>query len=122
MRILADMNISPVWITVLESHGWETIHWSEVGDIRATDSEIMSWALANDFIVFTHDLDFGALLAVTQAQGPSVIQIRAQDIMPTRMGAAIVAALHQFEQLLEQGALVSVDYFSSRARVLPLNR
>ena len=115
------MNISPDWISVLESHGWETVHWSEVGDIRATDSEIMSWAIANDFVVFTHDLDFGALLAVTQARSPSVIQIRAQDIMPTHVEAAVVAALHQFEALLEQGALISVDYLHARARVLPLD-
>src|SRR3954470_12031045 len=97
MRIVADMNISVDWIPVLESYGWETIHWSEVGDIRAADADIMSWALANDFVVFTHDLDFGALLAATHAQGPSVIQIRAQDIMPVHMESAVVAALQQFE-------------------------
>ena len=53
------MNIPVDWIRVLEWHGWETVHWSEVGDIRATDAEIMAWALTNDFVVFTHDLDFG---------------------------------------------------------------
>jgi predicted nuclease of predicted toxin-antitoxin system len=96
MRILADMNIPVDWIPVLESHGWQTVHWSEVGNIRA------------------------ALLAVTHAQGPSVIQIRAQDIMPTQMEQIVTAALRQFEGLLEQGALISIDPFHARARVLPL--
>ena len=114
------MNISVDWIPVLESYGWEAKHWSEIGDIRAPDTEIMNWALANDFVIFTHDLDFGALLAVTHAQGPSVIQIRAQDILPAHMEHVIVAALQQFESLLEQGALISVDPFQARARVLPL--
>jgi predicted nuclease of predicted toxin-antitoxin system len=122
MRILADMNISVDWIPVLESHGWESVHWSEVGDLRAADAEIMSWALANNFVVFTHDLDFGALLAVTHAQGPSVVQMRAQDIMPIHMEASIVAALHQYEPLLEQGALISIDPNQARARVLPINK
>jgi predicted nuclease of predicted toxin-antitoxin system len=27
----------------------------------------MNWALTNGYIVFTHDLDFGAILAATQA-------------------------------------------------------
>jgi predicted nuclease of predicted toxin-antitoxin system len=115
------MNISVDWIPVLESHGWEAVHWSEVGDKRAADAEIMHWARANGFVVLTHDLDFGALLATTQAQGPSVIQIRAQDIMPAHMERSVIAALQQFESLLEQGALISIDYFRARARVLPLN-
>lgn len=38
----------------------------------------MAWALTNDYIVFTHDLDFGTLLAITQADAPSVIQVRSQ--------------------------------------------
>ncbi|MEO8288548.1 MAG: DUF5615 family PIN-like protein [Chloroflexota bacterium] len=122
MKILADMNIPPSWIPTLETNGWEAVHWSEVGDIRASDNEIMAWALAGDYVVFTHDLDFGALLAVTEAQGPSVIQIRAQDIMPSHMEAVVVAALRQFEPLLERGALISVDQFHARARVLPINR
>jgi predicted nuclease of predicted toxin-antitoxin system len=41
----------------------------------------MKWANDNGYVVFTHDLDFGALLATTHAQGPSVIQIRTQDIL-----------------------------------------
>jgi len=42
----------------------------------------MLWAKANGHLLFTHDLDFGAILAATEAEGPSVIQIRAQDISP----------------------------------------
>ena len=43
---------------------------------HAEDSEIMAWASVNDFVVFTHDLDFGAILALTRAEGPSVVQVR----------------------------------------------
>ena len=31
----------------------------------------MDWALTNGYAVFTHDLDFGTLLALTHATGPS---------------------------------------------------
>ena len=75
MKILLDMNLSPNWVRVLEQEGWPTQHWSRVGDPRATDQEIMGWAKSNDHIVFTHDLDFGTLLATTRANGPSVIQV-----------------------------------------------
>jgi predicted nuclease of predicted toxin-antitoxin system len=76
MRILIDMNLSPQWVGVFERHGWQAVHWSTVGDPRAIDRVIMDWAQANQYVVFTHDLDFGAILAVTHAAGPSVISGR----------------------------------------------
>ena len=83
------MNLSPDWIAVFEQQEWEALHWSTVGDPRATDSVIMDWARANGYVVFTHDLDFGTLLATTRVQGPSVIQVRTQDIMPSSVGGQI---------------------------------
>jgi predicted nuclease of predicted toxin-antitoxin system len=53
MKILIDMNLSPDWVKVLEEAGWESVHWSMVGDMRAPDDVIMSWARENGYIVFT---------------------------------------------------------------------
>ena len=39
----------------------------------------MDWALRHDYIVFTHDLDFGTMLALSHATGPSVLQVRARN-------------------------------------------
>lgn len=69
MKLLVDMNLSPEWVGVLKEAGWESVHWSSVGDPRALDSEIMAWAKQRGHVVFTHDLDFGSLLALTQAKG-----------------------------------------------------
>ena len=33
-----------------------------------------------------YDLDFGTALALTQAESPSVIQVRTQDVPPGRLG------------------------------------
>jgi len=41
----------------------------------------MDWAKDNGYVVFTHDLDFSALLAATQAECSSVIQVRTQDVL-----------------------------------------
>lgn len=76
MKLLVDMNLSPAWLPVLQAAGHEVQHWSTKGNPRALDREIMAWARQNGYVVFTHDLDFGALLAVTGAEGPSVIQVR----------------------------------------------
>jgi len=113
------MNLSPDWIAVFEQQEWEALHWSTVGDARATDSVIMEWARANGYVVFTHDLDFGTLLATTRVQGPSVIQVRTQDIMPPSLGGRLVQILRQYEAVLEKGALVTVDETRARVRILP---
>ena len=120
IQILIDMNLSPDWVDVLSAHGWPSVHWSAVGDPRAKDSEIMDWARANDYVVFTHDLDFGTMLALTHASGPSVIQVRGQNVLPDHMSPTIVAALKQHEKDLAAGALVVVDESKSRVRVLPI--
>ena len=122
MKLLVDMNLSPEWVAVLKEAGWEAVHWSKVGNPRAADSEIMAWAKQNGHSVFTHDLDFGSLLALTQAEGPSVIQVRTQDVTPTAIGKLVADALRQFQPDLEKGALIVLDEARARARVLPLKK
>jgi predicted nuclease of predicted toxin-antitoxin system len=121
MPILIDMNLSVEWVAELARHGWSAVHWSTVGDPRAEDTEIMAWALANGHVVFTHDLDFGTALALTHAAGPSVLQVRGQNVLPEHMGPIILAVLRQHEAALVAGALVVVDERKTRVRVLPLS-
>jgi predicted nuclease of predicted toxin-antitoxin system len=121
MKLLVDMNLAPDWVAILQKSGCEAVHWSQIGNPRAADSEIMAWAKQNSFVVFTHDLDFGTALALTQAEGPSVIQVRTQDVTPSAIGALVLNALRQFEAELEQGALIILDEAKVRARILPLN-
>ena len=116
------MNLSPDWIPVLREAGLEVVHWSNIGDPGAPDKEIMTWAKDNHCVVFTHDLDFGSLLALTQAEGPSVIQIRTQDVTPAAIGPLVLRMFHQFHSEIEAGALIVLDEARSRARILPLRR
>lgn len=120
VQIIVDMNLSVEWIAELAKHGWSAMHWSTVGDPRAEDSVIMAWALANKYVVFTHDLDFGTILALTHAAGPSVLQVRGQNVLPEHMGPLVVAALRQHENALQAGAIVVVEEKKARVRVLPL--
>jgi len=121
MKVVVDMNLSPDWINTFSKYEIQAIHWSSVGHPRATDRDIMEWASTNGYIVFTHDLDFGALLAATQAKGPSVIQVRTQDVLPEHLEAIVINAIHQFEKSLETGALVTVDESRSRVKILPFS-
>jgi predicted nuclease of predicted toxin-antitoxin system len=120
VKVLIDMNLSPEWGAIFERAGWESVHWMQVGDAAAPDSELMAWARSGGYLVFTHDLDFGALLAATGAIAPSVIQMRCEDTRPSTMGASIVAAMKAHEEELRCGALVTVDPRRRRITLLPL--
>lgn len=75
MKLLLDMNLAPRWVRWLNDSGIDAIHWSAIGSPTATDAMIFTHALQHGLIVFTHDLDFGALLAHTRTRGPSVVQV-----------------------------------------------
>lgn len=116
------MNLSPRWVDVLVRAGFDAVHWSAVGNPRATDREIMAHATQLGFVVLTHDLDFGSILAATNLAAPSVVQIRADDLSPESLATALLTALRQMRSELVAGALVTVDVARTRVRVLPLNR
>ncbi len=120
MRILIDMNLSPDWVTRFASHQIESVHWSAIGRPNATDTEIMGFARDNDYVVFTHDLDFGAILSATQARGPSVIQIRTQDVLSIKLTAIVFSVLTDHKASISSGALVTIDETRARVRILPL--
>ena len=120
VKLLIDMNLSPDWISVLDNYGWQAVHWSTVGDPRASDRTIMEWAKRHGYTVFTHDLDFGTVLSLTHATGPSVFQVRAQDILGDSLEPMVIAALKQHEADLASGALVVLDQSRTRVRVLPI--
>ena len=119
-KLLVGMNLSPEWVLVLHKHGWQAVHWSDVGDPRTSDRDIMDWTVAHQYVVFTHDLDFGTMLALTHDVGPSVLQVRAENILPDYLEGSVIAALNQHEADLSSGALVVVDESRSRVRVLPI--
>lgn len=122
MKVLIDMNLSPEWAGVLRQAGFESVHWSAVGRPDARDTELLAWALENDGIVFTNDLDFGRLLALTFATGPSVLQVRDTYLLPEDIAESVIATLRQEREALKQGALVVLSEGAARVRVLPIRR
>ncbi|MFY8001393.1 MAG: DUF5615 family PIN-like protein [Candidatus Kapaibacteriota bacterium] len=120
--IIIDMNLSPLWSEVLRKAGFEAMHWSSIGKATDEDSIIMDYARNHDSIVFTHDMDFGMLLALTNAAAPSVLQIRTADVMPDAISPLILHALTAYANELEQGALLVIDAAKMRVRLLPLEQ
>jgi predicted nuclease of predicted toxin-antitoxin system len=120
MKILVDMNLSPAWVDFLTGSGIEAVHWSSVGLSDASDTEIMTYAKAYDFTVFTNDLDFGFILAITHGKKPSVIQTRTGVLAPDRIGDIVINAINLLSADIDQGALVTIDPLKTRVTLLPL--
>ncbi len=120
-KLIIDMNLSPKLVSELAKFGIEATHWSQIGPHDAPDVQILLWAKENSCVVLTHDLDFGAILASTGLEAPSVIQIRTLDVRPERIAVKVARLLEEFEERISTGALVILDEEKSRVRLLPLN-
>jgi len=80
----------------------------------------MEYAKLHDYLVLTHDLDFGNLLRESGDARPSVIQLRTQRVGPEFMGQAVIDALTHLPSIYtESGYLITLDEAKRRVRVLP---
>jgi predicted nuclease of predicted toxin-antitoxin system len=121
MKILIDMNLPPNWVGFFNTHNIEAVHWSEVGLPTAPDTDIFAYANTNGYVIFTHDLDFGAILSATNANSPSVFQVRTQDITFENIGQKVISCFKQFEIELAEGCLITLNEQKSKVRILPFH-
>jgi predicted nuclease of predicted toxin-antitoxin system len=122
VKILVDMCLTSEWVDYLATQDIEAQHWSTVGDPKALDRIIMDFALRHEMVVFTHDLDFGAILTLTQAVGPSVIQVRSKDPIPGVMGVLVASAITEHAAHLSAGVLLTIEPDRMRVRMLPISQ
>ncbi len=120
MKLVVDMCLPPALVGSLVQYGYDAIHWSDVGEPTADDTEIMKWARTNAYIVITHDLDFGDLLFMSLDPGPSVIILREKNITPSYILDPLLRILRSLRNELAKGALISMTNTMARVRSLPL--
>jgi predicted nuclease of predicted toxin-antitoxin system len=89
------MNLSPRWLVLLHGSRIEAAHWSSIGRLDASDTEIMAYAAQHGYTVLTQDLDFSTILAATQGEKPSVMQIRSDNLDPDVIGAQVINAVRK---------------------------
>ena len=121
MKILIDMNLSLYWVEFFKNNNIDSIHWSSIGKANENDQVIFDYASKNNYLIFTNDLDFGAILAATNAKSPSVFQLKSQELMPDIIGDLVINNLKKFNKELFEGALITFDVSKVRARILPIN-
>ena len=116
------MCLTPEWVDYFATQEIEAQHWSSLGDPRASDLAIMDFARRHQMVVFTHDLDFGAILTLTQAVGPSVIQLRSKDPVPKVLGVLVASAIVENAAQLTAGVLLTIEPDRMRVRILPITQ
>jgi len=70
-------------------------------------------------VVVTLDADFHAILAVSGAQGPSVIRMRLQGLGAPKVVEVVRKVLASFEEELKGGSLITVKPLKTTCHRLP---
>jgi predicted nuclease of predicted toxin-antitoxin system len=120
VRLLLDMNLSPVLVDDLSDEGVDAIHWLHVGPANTDDSAILDWSAREGTILVSTDKDFGMLLAENKLRSPSVILIRDDNVHPRVIRPLLVDLLARFESELRAGAIISTRSGLHRVATLPL--
>jgi predicted nuclease of predicted toxin-antitoxin system len=107
---------------MLRDLGHQCIHVGEVDMSTATDEEILRFAFAKSAVVVTLDADFHAILAVSAAEGPSVIRIRIQGLRAPEIAACVRSVSERFASDLHAGSLVTVKRRKTTCHALPIGR
>ena len=120
MRFLADVNVSRHVVERLRSQGYSVVRVPEIMDPRTADQEIISEARRRGAIMISFDQDFGAILAVSGATSPSLLNLRVTYVDVDRLANAIATVARMTEADLLAGAVVMLDDTGARVHRLPL--
>ena len=120
LRLIADVHISPLTVTVLRSQGYEIVRSTDLLPATAPDSEILELARVENWIVLTQDLDFSMLVALSGDDQPSLITLRLSSAKPDIVANRLLEVLPALQQELMEGSAVTIDDDSVRVRKLPI--
>jgi predicted nuclease of predicted toxin-antitoxin system len=121
VSLLLDNNLSPQLAGPLSEHGHDVDHVRDHDLQAAADDVVMQLAADQHRILVSADTDFGRLLQLSQAPGPSVVLLRAAGSRrPAAQAKLLLDNLPAVEADLLRGALVVLEDTRVRIRDLPL--
>jgi len=121
VRLLIDEALQDAVAHLLAEEGHETRHVRLLGMAGSTDDEVMAAALREGCVLVTTDTDFGTILALTGAAGPSVLLLRGIGDSTSERVTAILNVLPRVDYELSQGAVVVIEEDRYRIRYLPID-
>jgi predicted nuclease of predicted toxin-antitoxin system len=121
MRLLVDEALQDAVAHRLATAGHDATHVRILGLAGHTDDEVMALAIADDRILVTTDTDFGTILALTGAAGPSILLLRGIGDSVDERVDALLDVLLRAERVLSEGAVVVIEPDRYRIRYLPID-
>lgn len=119
-RFIADLQISPLTVSDLQSTGYQITRITDYLPSTASDDEIIEFAIRQGAVIITQNLDFSSLIAQSGLSQPSVISLRIGNAKPEVIAQILQQVLPQIEKELAAGAIVSVEETRFRVRKLPV--
>ena len=120
MRWLLDQGLPRSSADLLRASGEDAVHAGEVGLAEATDAEVLKRADDENRIVVTLDADFHALLAMNNAESPSVIRVREEGLLGPDIHSLVLRISKQFSADLLNGCVLTFAAGKARLRHLPI--
>jgi len=122
MKFLLDVHMPPILASSLEEEGHQYRLLAKIADPKSLDMEIIEIARLSGEVILTHDLDFGTLLAFSNASSPSVIIFRIPQINFSVLYQLIKENWVTVEDPLNKGAIVVFQANAIRIRELPIGK
>ncbi len=120
MKLLLDQGLPRSAADLLRSEGHDAVHTGEIDLAAAEDVTILALARQEGRVVFTLDADFHTLLAITGADGPSVVRIRIERLRAEAVADLVQRLLDRWGMALERGAALTVLPDRVRIHDLPI--
>jgi len=120
MKLLLDQGLPRSAAALLCTTGIDAIHVADIGFSQAEDVEIIQRAKEENYVVVTLDADFHALLALDEANSPSVIRIRIERLRAKALTDLLLTVIAECRDDIEKGSAITVEVNRIRVRLLPL--
>ncbi|HEX7668670.1 MAG TPA: DUF5615 family PIN-like protein [Polyangiaceae bacterium] len=95
MKLIADVNISPRVVEHLRDAGHDAIRITELMDARSSDEEVLAKSAEQGAVLVSRDQDFSALVALSGAPGPSLLNVRLSSVDPRVLADSILTVLRE---------------------------
>lgn len=121
MKVLVDESLQHELARLLNEAGHDAVHVADLGLRGAPDDEVLATGASSGRVLITADTDFGTLLALSNASGPSVVLLRGPGRRVVDRLPVILAVLQSVDAQLGLGAVVTVERSRLRVRDLPIH-